>query len=167
MTARDIRIDNLIADYLRAATPKTIHQMAMEWNWDTSDHFFDFVADTPHTDKATILMIYWMAGPGFDKQFTTKEEAEKAMGSGSVFELLEKIESRYQHGFYTSSRFFYDPNTEDHTGTVWAEQDADTDMARPIPDIMFQKLEGEVISTNDDFDEGIPPDLLAQMEALK
>jgi Domain of unknown function (DUF4274) len=166
MTEHDKLVDNLIADYLKKAMPKTIHQMAMEWNWDTSDHFFDFIVDNPNTDKATILMIYWMAGPRFEKQFATKEESQQRMGSCSTFVLLEKIESNFQKGFYNSNEFFYDPNSEDHTGTIWTMQDLEIKTVRDIPDIMFQKLDGEVIETNNNFDEGIPPELFEQIEAL-
>jgi hypothetical protein len=166
MTEHDKLVDGLIADYLKRVSPKTVHQMAMEWNWDSSDHFFDFVVDNPNADKATILMIYWMAGPRFDKQFSTKEESRQRMGSDSTFELLEKIESNFQKDFYKSAKFHYDPNTEDHTGTIGAMQYLEIEIVRDIPGIMFQKLSGEVIEANDDFDEGIPPGLFEKIKAL-
>lgn len=166
MTEHELHIDRLIAAYLQTARPETVHQMAMEWNWDSNDHFFQFVVDNPHSDKATVLMIYWMAGPRFDKQFETKEESKEHMGSDSTFELLEKIESNFQKDFYKNARFHFDPDAEDHTGTVWAMQDLDIATKRDIPGIMFQKLEGEVLDTNDTFEEGVPPELATQIRSL-
>lgn len=166
MTEYDKQVDDLIADYLKTATPETMHQMAMDWNWDTSDHFFDFVVNNPATDKATILMVYWMAAPRFDKQFATKEESKQKMGSDSMFELLDKIELNYQKEFYKSSKFYFDPNSEDHTGTIWAKQDLNIKTVRDIPQIMFQKLDGEIIEQNNNFDEGIPLELFEKIENL-
>ncbi|AZA98276.1 DUF4274 domain-containing protein [Chryseobacterium joostei] len=146
--------DEMVIQFAEKQTPKIWHQMAMEWN--ETSVFLHWLADNPNTDKATALMLYWMSGPRYFKQFKNREEA----GSNtSKFDLIENIESKYLNGFYNKQNFSFDPNTADFSGTVWVEEYLDKTIVREIPVIMFEKLEGEMVEEPEGFIEGMPPEL--------
>ena len=146
--------DKVVIEFAEKQTSEIWHQMAMEWN--ETSAFLHWLADNPKTDKATALMLYWMSGPRYFKQFKTREEA----GSNtSKFDLIENIESNYLNGFYKDQRFSFDPNIADYSGTVWADEYLDKTIVREIPAIMFEKLEGETVAEPEGFIEGMPPEL--------
>ena len=159
--------DRLILEYAATASPKLLHQMAMEWNWDSPSPFLNWLADNPQTDKATALMLYWMSGPRYFKQYENAEAAQAGMGYKSAgFDFSENLESKYLAGFYRNNQFSFDPTVEDHAGTTWTNEYADLKTVRNIPAIMFEKVEGQAVESPTAFVEGMPPDLYEQWETL-
>ena len=67
-------VNDIVLDYVKTANPEIWHQMAMEWNWDCSSAFLNWLVDNPKTDKATALMIYWKSAPKYWKKFKDKND---------------------------------------------------------------------------------------------
>lgn len=159
--------DRLILEYVETASPKLLHQMAMEWNWDSSAPFLNWLANNPQTDKATALMLYWMSGPRYHKQYENAEAAQAGIGyKSSGFDFSENLESKYLNGFFSNAQFSFDPNVKDHAGTTWTNEYADLKTVRNIPAIMFEKVDGKAVEPPADFIEGMPPDLYEKWETL-
>lgn len=150
-------IDETIIKYAEKQTPKILHQMAMEWN--ETSAFLNWLIDNPKTEKATALMIYWMSGPRFFKQFRDRETAKEVIGSTTGFDFTENLENKYLSGFYKNNKFSFDPNTADYSGVIWAEQYLDKNIVSAIPAAMFEKMQGEAVEEPQGFIEGMPPEL--------
>lgn len=157
-------IDEIIIKYAEKQTPKIWHQMAMEWN--ETSAFLNWLVDNPKTDKATALMIYWMSGPRFFKQFKDRETTKDVIGYTTSFDFTENLENKYLSDFYKNIKFSFDPNTADYSGVIWADGYLDKPIVREIPTKMFEKLQGETIEEPQGFIEGMPPELYDILDEL-
>lgn len=147
-------------DFACKQSQEVLYQMAMEWNWDCSDGFLNWLVDNSLTDKSTILMIYWKSAPRYFKQFKDRNEVlYKQSYSINDFDFIEKIEKNYINDFYGSSVFEFEPS-------FWTREYAEIKLANPIPEIMFNKINGKVVENPTDFTEGCPPELNALLEEL-
>lgn len=158
--------DKAILAYAKQASPKELHQMVMEWNWDNADPFLTWLTDNSATDKGTILMIYWRYGPRYYKQFADRETMMREHSHTGDYDLVEAIEQKYISGFYTNEQFVFDPTVADNSGTIWSEEYNDTPLVREIPSIMFEKTRGVIVEEPQDFEEGMPPGLVAALEEI-
>lgn len=147
MTEEEIRkiADNKVIEYAKGVSPKEWHQMAMDWNYDSSKIFLEWLVDNQQTEKATILMIYWMSSPkhGFTYQ--------------------KKMEENYSSGFYTNEMISFNPKDDD--GLDWTQEYPELDSSQ-IPSIMLKSIEGEEIKSADNYIEGIPESLFNEIEDL-
>ncbi|MEL0650609.1 MULTISPECIES: DUF4274 domain-containing protein [Flavobacteriaceae] len=152
-------LNDLIIEYAKTTTPTIWHQMAMEWNWDSSSVFLNWLTDNPLTDKGTALMIYWKSAPRYWKKFKDKKDLiSKEKYSLNDFEFTEKIEGNYLKNFYKQNIFEYNPKS-DEQGYDWTNDYLDEKIVRDIPKIMFEKVEGKKVDEPKDFIEGFPPEL--------
>jgi hypothetical protein len=161
------RMENeIVIDYAKNATPVLLHQMAMDWNYDNSNAFFNWLIDNPETDKATALMIYWMSGPRWSKKFADREEVSKTTSWYlEDFDFIERLEEKILTGFFKNSNFAYDPANE-HTGTDWTQEYLDEKVVREIPTELYKPLEGLIVPEATNLMEGYPPDVCTQLDAL-
>ena len=158
--------NNILLDYVRNATPVVWHQMAMDWNYDNSNAFFDFLIENSETDKATALMIYWMSAPRFSKQYEDRNDVlAKESWYVEDFDFIEKLEAKLISGFFVSSNFAYNPKKE-HTGTDWTSEYLDLKTVREIPAQLFESLDGQIVPEASSFIEGFPPDVMDQFDIL-
>jgi hypothetical protein len=155
--------NEIIINYVKTKSPKIWHQMVMEWNWDNSSTFLNWLINNALTDKATALMIYWKSGPRYSKQFKNKEELEKSYYL-NTFEFIEKLEHNYLTGFYKNQNFEYNPKNDNNFD--WTNEYIGLDIVKEIPQSLFLKLEGEKINEPVDFTEGMPPKLYDKLEDL-
>lgn len=158
--------DNLesktILEFALKQSQEVLHQMVMEWNWDDSDSFLNWLVDSPLTDKSTVLMIYWKSAPRYFKQYQNREEVLlKESHSIDNYDLIEKLERNYQNGFYKKSNFEFDPKAE-----LWTEEYLNIKTVKEIPEIMFNKTNGIRIENPTNFTEGCPPELDKLLEEL-
>lgn len=137
--------NNKIIEYAQNMNSEEWHKMAMDWNYDNSKTFLKWLINNSNTDKATILMIYWMSSPKHG------------------FEFQEDIEKNYSSGFYKNQNFEFDP--KDDNGLDWTNEYPELKSDR-IPLIMFDKLKGKVIQSSDNYIEGLPEDLFNEIEEL-
>lgn len=158
--------DQILIDYVSNATPILWHQMAMDWNYDNSNTFFNWLINNPDTDKATALMIYWMSAPRWSKKFANREDVLKTTSWYiDDFDFIQKLEDKLLNGFFRNSNFAYNP-ADEHTGTNWTKEYLDETTVREIPLVLFDPLEGLIVPEPANFIEGFPPDILDQWDAL-
>jgi hypothetical protein len=164
----DAKSATIVLDYAATASPRIWHQMAMDWNWDSGLYFFRWLLNNPATDRATALMMYWMAGPRWYKQVADHAAAQAAADlfiSLDKFDFLESLEQKYCAGFFATNQFAYDP-AHDHDGYDWTQEYTDTTAVREIPALLFQKLPGETVEKPWNFIEGLPKVITQQLDAL-
>lgn len=148
--------NNIWKQFLTNATPLEIHQSVISSNWDGNSFLLNWIKDNPKTDKATILIAYWMSAPRWKKQFLNREDYLEKEGYGIAgFDLIEELEQRYINGFYKDSNIEMDP-ANDQDGYDWTKEYLDKTTVRDIPPVMFQKLEGQKVERPEHFDEGLP-----------
>ncbi|MFD2561822.1 DUF4274 domain-containing protein [Aquimarina rubra] len=138
-------IDQKIITYANKVSPISWHQMAIDWNYDGSKTFLEWLIDNNNTEKATVLMIYWMSNPK------------------KGFKFQNKLEENYISGFYNNETILFDPKDDD--GIDWTKEYPNTS-ANHIPKIMFQKINGKKIESSENYIEGIPEDLFYEIETL-
>ncbi|GAA0732604.1 hypothetical protein GCM10009430_45900 [Aquimarina litoralis] len=150
----------IILEFAAKQSQEVLYQMIMEWNWDSSDSFLNWLVDNPLTDKSTILMIYWKSAPRYFKQFQNRNEVLKKQAySINDFDFVEKVEKNYLNDFYNSSIFEFEPS-------FWADEYAEIKLVKPIPEIMFKKIHGKIVEHPSNFTEGCPPELDTLLEEL-
>lgn len=158
--------DAIVLDYVKDAIPVVWHQMAMDWNYDNDNTFFNWLIDNPATDRATALMVYWMSAPRFSKQYLDRNDVlAKESWYINDFDFLERLESKLMSNFFANTNFAYNPK-EDHTGTDWTAKYLDLKTVREIPIQLFQSLEGQIVPEPTDFIEGFPQDVIDQFDVL-
>lgn len=158
--------NKMLIDYISNATPVLWHQMAMDWNYDNENIFFNWLINNNQTDRATALMIYWMSAPQFAKQYNNREEVlQKEQWYVDDFDFIEQLESKLLNGYFVNSNFAYDPKNE-HTGTDWTRAHTDIKMVRKIPAVLYEPLNGDLIPVPTNFIEGFPPDIIDRWSIL-
>lgn len=161
----DYLSNKILLDYVKDATPIVWHQMAMDWNYDSDNAFFDWLIDNPQTDRATVLMIYWMSAPQLNKQYKDRDDVlSKEAWYIDDFDFIETLEPKLLQGFFQNNNFSYNPKG-DHTGTDWTTQYSDLKMVREIPAQLYQAQEGLIVPEAN-FIEGIPQDVEDQWQRL-
>lgn len=137
--------DDKIINYAKKTNPIEWHKMAMDWNYDSSKTFLQWLVKNQQTEKATILMIYWMSSPKHG------------------FEYQKEIEKNYISEFYTNQSLGFNPKDDD--GLDWTQEYPDLENTK-IPLVMFDKIEGKKISSSEKYIEGIPEDIFNEIEDL-
>ena len=84
-----------------------LHCFADHWNWDGGVAPLVKIAEHPHCDAATALLLFWRATPTFYLPFPTRDEVPD--WSRETFDLIELIQARYVRGAYSSGKISYDP----------------------------------------------------------
>lgn len=158
----DILESKIILEFAEKQSQKILYQMVMEWNWDCSDSFLNWLVDNPSTDKSIVLMIYWKSTPRYLKQFKNREDVlDRESHSINDYDFIEKIERNYLNGFYDTNNFGFDPSEE-----LWTEEYLEIETVKEIPAEMFDKVNGISIESPTDFTEGCPPKLDKLLENL-
>ena len=156
--------DEVWADFLKNASQEEIFQSVLDSNWDGNGFLLSQIKDNPTTDKATILLAYWMSNPGWFKQFADREEIlTKARHSIEGFDFVAAIEKKYLEGFYTQSNIALDPANDPYREN-WTEGQGEG--VASIPSLMFEKLEGKKVGSPTDFEEGLPPEYAQRLQVI-
>ena len=162
----DRMCNNMLIKYVENSTPVLWHQMAMDWNYDNCNTFFDWLINNRETDRATALMIYWMSAPRLSKQYANRAEVEeKESWYLDDFDFIEALEDKLLSNFFVNSNFSYDPKHE-HTGTDWTAEYLDKKTVRDIPTQLFEPLVGQIVPEPLNFIEGYPEDLMNEINQL-
>ncbi|MDR0672932.1 MAG: DUF4274 domain-containing protein [Zoogloeaceae bacterium] len=150
-----IQMKNAVWDeFLTHATQAEIFFSVGSSNWDDNAYLLNWILEHPELDKAIPLRAYWMSVPDFMKlKFASRAEAEAVGWILESFDFVETLEQKYVAGFWKESRIRFDPDEEDWTKGAIANASR---LKRPIPKLMFQRLEGEEAKVPEDFDEGLP-----------
>ncbi|MDQ3005640.1 MAG: DUF4274 domain-containing protein [Chloroflexota bacterium] len=127
-----------LAEIEKIASPQELHELILHYNWDDGVEIPCVVSNNENCDRETVLMIYWLAGPGYLYQYENWNEIERNY-EGVQFDLIEEIERKYLAGFYQNNTILFNPRYDagndgyDHTQTY-----DDFVKKRKIPDEMFE-----------------------------
>ena len=119
-------------------TPEEIHAFVDHFNWDSDIDVLKLALESPHCDRGTALMAYWLTD--------VFEMAERPKYGGEVWEIAMEIERRYLAGEYRSRRFRFDPHDP-------ADFQGDFHLAirgatRELPAMMMQATPGEAVDAS-------------------
>ncbi|PJJ60457.1 DUF4274 domain-containing protein [Hymenobacter chitinivorans] len=158
----------LLIEWLETVPPTEWHVLAQEWSYDNSKDILRWLLANPRTEKATALMIYWMAGARFYKQYGSLEEARaRANSEGVWWEFIHDIEARYLAGFYTAATVGFDPRRDTYaspSGHDWTQGYQEYPLKAPLPAVMEQAVPGIQPSSEVVYIEGIPEHIYEQLE---
>ena len=90
--------------------PLELHCFADHWNWDGGVSTLVKIAQNPHCDAATALLIFWRAQPTDYLEYRTRDDVPEY--SRDTFDLIELIQTRYMQGAYSSGKITYIPQAD-------------------------------------------------------
>ena len=160
----------LVIKFLKTATLEERHQLAIEWNHDDGYDVLNWIVDAKDTDKATILALYWMMEPEYNKQYKDKAHFLKGREYYLTddYDLLVKLEKLYVSGYYQEQNIAFDPSNDIYAdGCDWTKTDPDIVTVLEIPKVMFEKLEGKTVVLKDGWLEGLPPSVDDELNKLR
>ncbi len=153
----------MVREYLQGATKAQRHIFAARANYDDNAEAFRWLIDSPETDQATALLLYWNLGAAWYVQFDSAEAA----GDPDTYQVLRLIEQRYASGFYETASIYFDP----YQGSgARPNEYPDIPVKVAIPAIMLRPSSGsEHVNVEGDpegYDEGLPFPIAEAVYAL-
>ncbi|WP_239256626.1 DUF4274 domain-containing protein [Listeria ilorinensis] len=152
--------------FLKQADTKALFFAVVTLNYDdeTSLHpLVQRILIDETMDLAVVKAFYFRLGPGYLKQYATRDEAPSYLDD--TYQLMEELEEKVATGFYTKNEFYYDP-THDF-GENWLEAYPDIAVKKQIPAIMASALDGEadlvVEEPWESFEDGLPFELVEKL----
>jgi len=118
-------------------TPIEYHQLLLHWNFDDGIEPLEYIVEQPETDLGTVVLLYWLIGPGSIFQFREKKP--------QLFALLQKIEKNVAAGFYQNQNISVNP--VDSEGTNFTAERANQEYFDKIPEIFKNPTPGENVKT--------------------
>lgn len=162
-----IAMENAIwLEFLEQASPAEVLNAVATSNWDGNAFLLQWVKDNPQTDKACAMAIYWMNGPGWLKQFDSREHCEKEGGwELERYDVMMDVERKILDGFYQNSALAFDPqNFNDENWVVIYEKEGHN---AKIPKALLKPIEGEVVEIDHyKYTEGLPHAFWDKVEAI-
>jgi hypothetical protein len=163
----------LLVEWLESVPTSEWHIFVHQWNFDNADDILHWLSDNPRTERATALMLYWMKGARFFKQYATAAEARAvAAYVEKNWLFIHQLEERYVGGFYATGTMGFDPTSDPFPGMLgydWTADYRDQPAAREIPAPMLGAVPGlaPLSSWDVETEEGIPLPIVARLEALR
>ncbi|TGE28574.1 DUF4274 domain-containing protein [Hymenobacter metallicola] len=158
----------LLIEWLETVPTSEWHVLAHEWSYDNSKDILRWLIANPRTEKATALMIYWMAGARFYKQYGSAKEARaRAAYEGAWWEFIHDLEAKYLADFYTAGSVGFDPRRDGfpgHNGHDWTRAYQEYPLRSPLPAVMEQAVPGMQPVSEVVYIEGIPEHIWEQLE---
>lgn len=161
----------LLVEWLDSVPTTDWHVFAHNWNFDNADDILHWLLDNPRTERATALMLYWMLGARFFKQYATAAAARAACVE-SDWLFIHHIEAQYLSGFYAPGTVGFDPASDPFPGMSghdWTASYQDQPAALAIPAPLLEAVPGiqPQSSVEAESEEGIPLPIVAQLQALR
>jgi len=131
------KIHREISEFLKTCTDKEeLDFFAENWTRDGREKPIHELVANPHVDAGTLLRLYWYSDPEFF--FTECRSAEELtdVTERDIFITLERIERRLTGSEYKTATIPFDP------GPHITMRDRRSELARPIPDVMYQRITG-------------------------
>ena len=162
----------LISKHLKRSPPEDWMFAVCSLSYDGDEEVIEWIMSQPTCDKAVALALYWRLAPRWMAQYAGVEEVSSHERAN--YEILRRIERRYQTGFYKNARLAFDPANDPQPignlarpGYDWTADYADQPLRIPIPDEMFRPVAGRAVDFAGrfrDWTEGMPPPLLAKLD---
>lgn len=118
-------------------TPIEYHQLLLHWNFDDEIEPLEYIVDQPETDLGTVVLLYWLLGPG--STFKLRKNNPR------LFALTQKIEKNVTAGFYQNKNISIDPTNSE--GTDFIAEEANQKYLDEIPEIFKNPTPGENVET--------------------
>lgn len=118
-------------------TPMEYHQLLLHWNFDDEIEPLEYIVDQPETDLGTVVLLYWLFGPGSTFQFRKNNPR--------LFALMQKIEKNVAAGFYQNKNISIDPTNSE--GTNFIAEEANQKYLDKIPEVFKNLTPGENVET--------------------
>lgn len=129
-------------DFAKLKSSEALHSLAGHFNWDGGVRVMHWVVESKLCDKATAMMIYWLANPGHF--YSDRYSSHQDLATDETFQLIKKIEENVRRGFYKKENIFYDPQST-HIGQVERENVfTDPTVRAKIPDFMLEPQVGQI-----------------------
>jgi hypothetical protein len=128
------------------STPRDWHQTVITknygdvYNGGDGEWIFQWILDNPLTEKATVLMMYWMLGP----RLVTKKH-----------NVVDSAEYKLVNGFHKQHNFGFNPSC-DHDEYDWVSEYQDEKKQRKIPEALKLAVTGDMPQRSDEFEDGLP-----------
>lgn len=85
------------------------YYLADIYNWDDGVEILNWIIDSDKCDKGTASLIFWRSEPDFYLERTTETIAEYER---DVFDLLQKIVSKFNSDSFKRTRLKFDPGSK-------------------------------------------------------
>ena len=121
-------------------SPGKIHGYIVQYNWDEGFEIPLWLIRSPHCDRGTALMMYWVAGPRFYGQYHSRDEVPQMGWFRQHYDFLIELEERYLSGFYTHVTIKFDPTCdprEKMAGYDWTKEYLEIPELRRVPEQMY------------------------------
>lgn len=89
---------------------ETLHRRAYHHNWDDGDEEIYAILDHPNCDRATAVMLFWLASPTYYQRFRTRKEIPSYNQDG--WDLVQCILRRFANGRYPTAELYYEGSAE-------------------------------------------------------
>lgn len=142
-------------EYLEQASASDLHGTACTKNYGdiyaggNGEWIFQWIVDSPTTERATALLMYWMLGP----RAVTRS-----------FPLLDKLEHKLLANGFTVGDIGLDP-ANDHEEYDWTNEYTDMKKQRTIDSRLLQPVVGSTYSRSD-FEDGLPLHYAQKIEKI-
>lgn len=111
------------------------HQFLLHWNFDDGITPLVWLADQPDTDLGTIVLLYWLMGPGYMRQHPDQDP--------EAFVLVKKIETNVATDFYTNQNIAVNPSNA--SGTNFLKETHNAGLTAEIPPALAKTTPGEPV----------------------
>ena len=162
-----------LVEWLESVPTADWHAFVHQWNFDNADDILRWLVDNPRTERATALMIYWMKGARFFKQYATAADARAvAAYVERNWLFIHHLEEQYVQGFYPAGTMGFDPASDpfpDMRSYDWTADYREYQAAREIPAHLLVAVPGQPPRTpwEVETEEGIPLPIIERLNALR
>lgn len=143
---------HVVANWLRdIATPDDWHRSIDGLNWGYGTAPFLWIARQQRCDKATALMIFYLARPGQMLDFGNDRERVPAW-QREYFDLVSEVRMRFVGGFYKISTIAFDADHAFNNEAYLPPGPPEEATRLVIPDVMRQSISGRTLVAKFDFE---------------
>lgn len=154
--------NEIAIDFLKSASSEDRHGLVATWNWDNGIDVLKWIADDKETDKATILMMYWMSQGPYFKKYEKREDVPT--WQLNEYDFLQKLEERLTSGFYQNNHFSYNPANDDQ-GYNWTNEYDQSILDNLSEDLLTEIVGGKTPDIKHCYTwiEGLPEHVYSQL----
>lgn len=102
---------NLLKALSEVESAAELHYFSRHFNWDTGTETLESLLEHPLIERATLLMIYWMAGPGYYMKFASESEMQSHELESLTF--IRRVETALRHNWKQSGSVRFDPRNDE------------------------------------------------------
>jgi Domain of unknown function (DUF4274) len=89
------------------SSPEEFHALMLSWNWDYGIVEPEMILDHPDCDKGTAILMYFLGGAGYHRQFSSREEVPDV--NIESYDFIMKARAALEADNFASVRMTFDP----------------------------------------------------------